>query len=30
MPKLNVAPTKSNLLSLKRQLLFAEEGYDLL
>src|SRR6516165_5991548 len=30
MPKLNVAPTKSNLLSLKRQLSFAEEGYDLL
>ncbi len=30
MPKLNVAPTKSNLLSLKRQLIFAEEGYDLL
>lgn len=30
MPKLDIAPTKSNLLSLKRQLLFAEEGYDLL
>jgi V/A-type H+/Na+-transporting ATPase subunit D len=30
MGKLNVAPTKSNLLSLKRQLAFAEEGYDLL
>ena len=30
MAKLNVAPTKSNLLSLKRQLTFAEEGYDLL
>lgn len=30
MPKLNIAPTKSNLLSLKRQLAFAEEGYDLL
>jgi V/A-type H+-transporting ATPase subunit D len=30
MAKLNVAPTKSSLLSLKRQLLFAEEGYDLL
>ncbi len=30
MPKLNVAPTKSNLLSLKRQLAFAKEGYDLL
>ncbi len=30
MPKLNVAPTKSNLLSLKRQLAFAEEGFDLL
>jgi V/A-type H+-transporting ATPase subunit D len=30
MGKLNVAPTKSNLLSLKRQLTFAEEGYDLL
>jgi V/A-type H+/Na+-transporting ATPase subunit D len=28
--KLNVAPTKSNLLALKRQLAFAEEGYDLL
>lgn len=30
MGKLNIAPTKSNLLSLKRQLAFAEEGYDLL
>jgi V/A-type H+-transporting ATPase subunit D len=27
---LKVAPTKSNLLSLKRQLAFAEEGFDLL
>lgn len=30
MAKLNVAPTKSNLLNLKRQLAFAEEGYELL
>jgi V/A-type H+-transporting ATPase subunit D len=30
MPKLNVAPTKSNLLGLQRQLEFAEEGYELL
>jgi V/A-type H+/Na+-transporting ATPase subunit D len=30
MGKLNIAPTKSNLLILKRQLAFAEEGYDLL
>ncbi|HOY57874.1 MAG TPA: V-type ATP synthase subunit D, partial [Verrucomicrobiota bacterium] len=30
MPKLNVPPTKSRLLALKRQLAFAEEGYDLL
>jgi V/A-type H+-transporting ATPase subunit D len=30
MGKLNIAPTKSNLLILKRQLIFAEEGYDLL
>jgi V/A-type H+/Na+-transporting ATPase subunit D len=30
MAKLNVAPTKSNLLNLKRQLVFAEEGYELL
>jgi len=30
MAKLNVAPTKSNFLSLRRQLAFAEEGYDLL
>lgn len=30
MPKLNIAPTKSNLLTLKRQLTFAKEGYDLL
>lgn len=30
MAKLNVAPTKSNLLNLTRQLAFAEEGYDLL
>ncbi len=26
----NIAPTKSNLLALIRQLAFAEEGYDLL
>ncbi|HPP06551.1 MAG TPA: V-type ATP synthase subunit D [Syntrophorhabdaceae bacterium] len=30
MGKLNIAPTKSNLLNLQRQLAFAEEGYDLL
>ena len=30
MALLNIAPTKSNLLSLRRQLVFAEEGYDLL
>lgn len=30
MAMLNLAPTKSNLLTLKRQLVFAEEGYDLL
>jgi V/A-type H+/Na+-transporting ATPase subunit D len=30
MAKLTIAPTKSNLLVLKRQLAFAEEGYDLL
>ncbi|HOV89532.1 MAG TPA: V-type ATP synthase subunit D [Syntrophorhabdaceae bacterium] len=30
MAKLNIAPTKSNLLTLQRQLEFAEEGYDLL
>jgi V/A-type H+/Na+-transporting ATPase subunit D len=30
MTKLNVPPTKSKLLALKRQLAFAEEGYDLL
>ena len=30
MAKLNSSPTKSNLLALKRQLAFAEEGYDLL
>jgi V/A-type H+/Na+-transporting ATPase subunit D len=30
MPKLNVPPTKSKLLTLKRELAFAEEGYDLL
>lgn len=30
MGKLNIAPTKSNLLNLQRQLSFAEEGYDLL
>jgi V/A-type H+-transporting ATPase subunit D len=30
MAKLNVAPTKSNLIALKRQLAFAEEGYELL
>lgn len=30
MAKLNISPTKSNLLALKRQLAFAEEGYDLL
>ena len=30
MARLNIAPTKSNFLSLKRQLAFAEEGCDLL
>ncbi len=30
MAKLNVPPTKSSLLTLKRQLEFAQEGYDLL
>ena len=30
MAKLNIAPTKSSWLSLKKQLAFAEEGYDLL
>src|SRR5512135_482940 len=30
MAKLNLPPTKSSLLNLKRQLAFAEEGYDLL
>lgn len=30
MARLNVPPTKSRLLALKRQLAFAEEGYDLL
>ena len=30
MGKLNIAPTKSNLLAHTRQLAFAEEGYDLL
>lgn len=30
MARLNVAPTKSNFLLFKRQLAFAEEGYDLL
>lgn len=30
MPKLNVPPTKSSLLAVRRDLAFAEEGYDLL
>ncbi|MDE3068279.1 MAG: V-type ATP synthase subunit D [Verrucomicrobiota bacterium] len=30
MARFNIAPTKSNLLALKQQLAFAEEGYDLL
>ncbi|MCQ2612328.1 MAG: V-type ATP synthase subunit D [Treponemataceae bacterium] len=30
MAKLNIAPTKSNLLSIKEQLSVAEDGYDLL
>jgi len=30
MAKLNVAPTKSSYLNLRRQLAFAREGYDLL
>ena len=30
MARLNIAPTKSSLLSLKQQLAFAEEGYELL
>ncbi|MDD5766760.1 MAG: V-type ATP synthase subunit D [Candidatus Marinimicrobia bacterium] len=30
MPRIKVVPTKSNLLRLKRDLTFAQEGYDLL
>ena len=30
MPKLNIPPTKSSALSLRRQLKFVEEGYELL
>ena len=30
MAKLNIAPTKSNLLSVKEQLAMSQEGYDLL
>ena len=30
MAKLNISPTKSSLLALRRQLAFAKEGYDLL
>ena len=30
MPKLNIAPTKSNLLRIKEQLAVAEDGYELL
>ena len=30
MAKLNIAPTKSNLLSIKEQLAVAEDGYELL
>ena len=30
MAKLNVAPTKSNLLSMKEQLSVSQDGYDLL
>ena len=30
MAKLNVAPTKSNLLSMKEQLTVSKDGYDLL
>ena len=30
MQNINIAPTKSNLLSLKEKLEIAEEGYDLL
>ena len=30
MAKLNVAPTKSNLLSMKEQLAISKDGYDLL
>ena len=30
MAKLNIAPTKSNLLSIKEQLAISTEGYDLL
>ena len=30
MAKLNISPTKSSLLALRRQLAFAREGYDLL
>ena len=30
MAKLNISPTKSSLLTLRRQLAFAQEGFDLL
>ena len=30
MAKLNIAPTKSNLLHIKEQLAVAEDGYELL
>ena len=30
MAKLNIAPTKSNLLAIKEQLAISTEGYDLL
>ena len=30
MAKLNIAPTKSNLLAIKEQLSVATDGYDLL
>ncbi len=30
MAKLNIAPTKSNLLAIKEQLAVAVDGYDLL
>jgi V/A-type H+/Na+-transporting ATPase subunit D len=30
MPRINIAPTRSNLIRIKKELQFAKEGYEIL